>query len=87
MVLTHSFEKAMKNFSVFCHRGVPAIAALFLVIPAHSQTEPVLPRAPQAQVTTLTEPGYFSEPSVAVNPINPKQGCGLPGARAYRLLD
>ncbi|HEY5256335.1 MAG TPA: sialidase family protein [Acidobacteriaceae bacterium] len=63
----------MKNFSVFCHLGVPAVAALFLVIPAHSQTQAALPRAPQAQVTTLTEPGYFSEPSVAVNPINPKQ--------------
>jgi len=33
-----------------------------------------LPRAPQAQIFDLTpKPGYFTEPSVAVNPTNPKQ--------------
>lgn len=32
-----------------------------------------MPRAPQAQVTTLTPPGYSSEPSVAVNPRDPRQ--------------
>lgn len=33
-----------------------------------------LPRVPQAQVFALTpEPGYFTEPSVAVNPANPQQ--------------
>lgn len=33
-----------------------------------------LPRAPEAQVISLTpEPGYFTEPSVAVNPANPQQ--------------
>ncbi|TCK73842.1 sialidase family protein [Acidipila rosea] len=32
-----------------------------------------MPRAPGAQITTLTAPGYFSEPSVAVNPGNPQQ--------------
>ncbi|MGC1780966.1 MAG: sialidase family protein [Acidobacteriaceae bacterium] len=31
------------------------------------------PHAPQAEVTTLTMPGSFSEPSVAVNPANPRQ--------------
>jgi hypothetical protein len=32
------------------------------------------PRAPQAQVFALTpEPGYFTEPSVTVNPSNPQQ--------------
>jgi hypothetical protein len=33
-----------------------------------------LPKAPQSQVFQLTpEPGYFTEPSVAVNPSNPQQ--------------
>jgi hypothetical protein len=33
-----------------------------------------LPKAPQAQVFTLTpKPGFFSEPGVAVNPENPQQ--------------
>ena len=62
----------MKNLSVFSCLGLAA-STLLGAIPAHSQTQAVLPRAPQAQVTTLTGPGYFSEPSVAVNPINPKQ--------------
>jgi len=30
-----------------------------------------LPRAPHAAVTTLTEPGYFTEPAIAVDPHNP----------------
>ncbi|MGB8480041.1 MAG: sialidase family protein [Acidobacteriaceae bacterium] len=63
----------MKNLSRFSCLGVPVAAVFFAAIPAHPQTQTALPRAPQAQVTTLTEPGYFSEPSVAVNPINPKQ--------------
>jgi photosystem II stability/assembly factor-like uncharacterized protein len=41
--------------------------------PAPQQMQSSLPRAPQAQVTTLTQPGSFSEPSVAVNPNNPQQ--------------
>ncbi|HET9742892.1 MAG TPA: sialidase family protein [Terriglobales bacterium] len=32
-----------------------------------------LPLAPGAQVTTLTKPGYFTEPAVAINPKNPDQ--------------
>ncbi len=63
----------MKNLSLFPRLGVPVVAVLLLAIPAYSQTQAALPRAPQAQVTTLTAPGYFSEPSVAVNPINPQQ--------------
>ncbi|MHB1840209.1 MAG: sialidase family protein [Acidobacteriaceae bacterium] len=63
----------MKNLSLFSRLGVSVVAVLLLGIPAHSQTQAALPRAPQARVTTLTEPGYFSEPSVAVNPINPQQ--------------
>src|SRR5487761_1820334 len=38
-----------------------------------AQAPPVLPRAPQAEVTTLTRAGYFSEPSIAVNTGDPKQ--------------
>lgn len=40
---------------------------------ALAQTAPPLPPAPDARVTTLTAPGYFSEPSVAINSLNPKQ--------------
>ena len=61
------------NLSLFSRLGLPTAVVLFVTTSAHPQSQAVLPRAPQAQVTTLTEPGYFSEPSVAVNPINPKQ--------------
>ena len=52
----------------------PVVATVFLfaaIAPAQTQA-PLLP-APHAQVTTLTGPGFFSEPSVAVNPLNPQQ--------------
>ncbi|MGB6303358.1 MAG: sialidase family protein, partial [Acidobacteriaceae bacterium] len=61
------------NFSLFSRLAAATAAVLFIATPAHPQNQAALPPAPQAQVTTLTEPGYFSEPSVAVNPINPKQ--------------
>ncbi|MBV9670864.1 MAG: hypothetical protein JOZ43_07925, partial [Acidobacteriales bacterium] len=32
-----------------------------------------LPPVPHGQVVALTQPGHFSEPSVAVNPANPEQ--------------
>ena len=54
-----------------------------------AQTQPLspgLPRAPQAQVTTLTQPGGFSEPSVAVNFNNPQQAVvayQVPASIAY----
>jgi len=63
----------MKNLSLFSCLGVLAAAAFFAGIPAYPQAQTPLPRAPQAQVITLTEPGFFSEPSVAVNPVNPQQ--------------
>jgi hypothetical protein len=48
---------------------VPAIVAL--AIPATGQQ---LPPAPGAQITTLSaQPGTWSEPGVAVNPLNPQQ--------------
>ena len=61
------------NLSLFSRLGLTTAVVLFVTTSAHPQSQAVLPRAPQAQVTTLTEPGFFSEPSVAVNPINPKQ--------------
>jgi hypothetical protein len=39
--------------------------------PAETQT---LPPAPQRAVTTVTpKPGFFTEPSIAINPLNPQQ--------------
>ncbi len=40
---------------------------------AMAQVQPQMPRAPQAHVTTLTGTGFSSEPSVAVNPKDPRQ--------------
>jgi photosystem II stability/assembly factor-like uncharacterized protein len=40
---------------------------------AMAQGPQSLPRAPQAQVTDLTKPGHFTEPSVAVNFNDPQQ--------------
>src|SRR5215467_6287640 len=49
-----------------------ALAAIVVVsAPVHAQD---LPKAPQAEVFTLVQqPGYFTEPAIAVNPSNPKQ--------------
>src|SRR5438046_10674748 len=45
--------------------------AFLLTISASSQS---LPRAPKTEVITVTpKPGYFSEPSIAVNPVKPQQ--------------
>lgn len=62
----------MKKFRFFYGLGI-ATSAILLPADATSRPQPALPRAPQAQVITLTEPGFFSEPSVAVNPLNPQQ--------------
>ena len=44
-------------------------------LPLHSQD---LPKAPHAQVFTLTPtPGFFTEPAIAVNPSNPQQVVGV----------
>ncbi|HEV2277384.1 MAG TPA: hypothetical protein VGS02_04370, partial [Acidobacteriaceae bacterium] len=49
---------------------VAAVLACLSVTAAAQQ----LPPAPGAQVTTLSaEPGTWSEPGVAVNPLNPQQ--------------
>src|SRR5579864_5332838 len=37
-----------------------------------------MPKAPQAQIFALTPtPGYFTEPAIAVNPMNPQQVVGV----------
>ena len=52
------------NFS-----ALAAIAVVSALVQAQD-----LPRAPQAEVFALVpQPGYFTEPAVAVNPSNPKQ--------------
>lgn len=49
------------------------VAASIFALVISSQADD-LQRAPQAQIFTLTPtPGYFTEPSVAVNPSNPQQ--------------
>ena len=56
---------------------LPIIAVLTLAatLPAHAQD---LPKAPQAQIFTLSpSPGYFTEPGIAVNPQNPQQVVGV----------
>src|ERR1700739_4536661 len=48
--------------------------AFTLLIGASLLQAQELPKAPQAQVFTLTPtPGFFTEPGVAVNPANPQQ--------------
>jgi hypothetical protein len=53
-------------------KSIPTMAAVFSLIGMmHSQ---VVPKAPGAEVLLLTPtPGYFTEPSVAINPENPQQ--------------
>jgi hypothetical protein len=46
--------------------------------PADSVKPPDLRKAPQAHIFTLTPaPGFFTEPSIAVNPANPQQVVGV----------
>lgn len=47
----------------------PAIAQSFVSTP--------LPRAPGARVTTVTEPGYFTEPGIAIDPRDPLRAVGV----------
>src|SRR6476619_7548767 len=56
----------------FSYSLVAAFVSTFLF--AHSLQAQELPKAPNAEVFALTpEPGYFTEPGIAVNPSNPKQ--------------
>ena len=50
-----------------------AISAALLLGGGIAKAQESLPRAPHAQVTALTPAGNSSEPSVAVNPVNPQQ--------------
>jgi hypothetical protein len=55
----------------FC---VVRIAAILVIAGMSEASGEDLPKAPNAQVTTLTPaPGFFTEPGVAVNPANPQQ--------------
>ena len=53
-------------------KSLPTLAAIFSLIGMmHSQ---MVPKAPAGEVFLLTPtPGYFTEPSVAINPENPQQ--------------
>jgi hypothetical protein len=52
--------------------GVVALIVIFCLGSA-AQSD-ALPKAPDARVVALTStPGYFTEPAIAVNPLNPKQ--------------
>jgi hypothetical protein len=59
------------------HFAAKAVLTFFCsaIPPALSQD---LPKAPQAQVFTITPtPGFFTEPAIAVNPSNPQQVVGV----------
>ncbi|HET6178048.1 MAG TPA: sialidase family protein [Candidatus Sulfotelmatobacter sp.] len=67
----------MFSAHLFCKLAVWSSIPLFvaIVLPASAQD---LPKAPQAQVFTLTPtPGYFTEPAIAVNPTNQQQVVGV----------
>ncbi len=54
--------------------GRPLLAAFLVTAFGSAVSAQTLPPAPGAQVTTLSaQPGTWSEPSVAVNPLNPQQ--------------
>lgn len=53
-----------------CFAAILAVA--LLAAPAYAQA-PALAPAPGREVNTVTKPGYFTEPSIAVNPLNPQQ--------------
>ena len=51
-----------------------ALLSAIAVLPSVSASSQSLPRAPKTEVITVTpKPGYFSEPSIAVNPAKPQQ--------------
>jgi hypothetical protein len=60
-----------------CATYIALVSALLVsaLLPLHAQD---MPKAPQAQIFTLTPtPGYFTEPAIAVNPMNPQQVVGV----------
>jgi hypothetical protein len=64
-------------YSVFCNANKLILvigSATVVAAQLYSQSIPTLPRAPGAEVFSLTpEPGPFTEPSIAINPMNPQQ--------------
>ncbi len=78
----------MKTFIFSSTLGMVGVATILVYGMAAAQTSQPMPRAPHAQATTLTPPGHFSEPSVAVNPANPKQAVvayQVPASIAYSI--
>jgi len=68
-------EKMHKNRLSFISCGAIFFLALSMPLAAQSQE---LPAAPGRIVQSLTpDPGYFTEPSIAVNPRNPQQVVGV----------
>jgi hypothetical protein len=71
-----------KGLQMFCSQQLrrfssSAVFAVFFSIPLWLQSQD-LPKAPHAQVFTLTPtPGFFTEPAIAVNPANPQQVVGV----------
>jgi BNR repeat-like domain len=50
------------------------VSGIALAAQLYGQSIPTLPKAPGAEVFSLTqEPGSFTEPSIAINPTNPQQ--------------
>ncbi len=62
-------------------KTLPAVFAAGILISAAGAVAQNLPPAPGTQIINLTREGYFDEPSIAVNPRNPKQLVA-----AYQLL-
>ena len=61
----------------FCRFAARTVFIFFLAAPMLLQSQD-LPKAPQSQIFTLTpNPGYFSEPGIAVNPTNPQEVVGV----------
>jgi hypothetical protein len=65
----HFFSRLRRNRSTSI-----LLAVLILATCLQGQSPPALPKAPRAQVFVLTpKPGPFTEPSIAINPSNPRQ--------------
>lgn len=62
------------HFSAAAFRFIARLATILFVTAAALLFAEDLPRAPQAHVFLLTpEPGYFTEPAMVVNPVNPQE--------------
>jgi hypothetical protein len=67
------FFSSRARYSILVFIAVLGLNA-FLQSQSSSSSSPELPRAPGAQIFALTpEPGPFTEPSIAVDPSNPRQ--------------